>query len=124
VLAMIIWLVGFAFEAGGDWQLARFKADSRNKGQVMRRGFWKYTRHPNYFGDSAQWWAYYLFALATPNGWWTIISPIVMTFFLLRVSGVVMLEKSLKETKPQYAEYIESTPAFFPWFPKKIKKTS
>ncbi len=119
VLGVVVWLIGFAFEAGGDIQLTRFKADVSNKGKVLRTGFWKYTRHPNYFGDSAQWWGYYLFALATPGGWWTIISPIVMTFFLLRVSGVVMLEKSLKETKPQYADYIKSTPAFFPWFPKK-----
>jgi len=117
-LAVVIWLVGFYFEAAGDWQLARFKANPANKGKVLDRGVWRYTRHPNYFGDAAQWWAYYLLALAT-GGWWTIFSPIIMTALLMRVSGVTLLEKTLKEEKPGYKEYIETTSEFIPWFPRR-----
>jgi steroid 5-alpha reductase family enzyme len=118
VLALFLWLIGFFFEAVGDLQLARFKADPANKGRVLDRGVWRYTRHPNYFGDAAQWWAYYLLSLAA-GGWWAIFGPIIMNLLLLRVSGVALLEKTLKETKPQYRAYIESTSAFIPWFPKK-----
>lgn len=120
ILAILIWIIGFFFEAVGDWQLMRFKADPDNKGKVLRTGVWKYTRHPNYFGDATQWWAYYLFALAA-GGAWTIFSPILMTFLLMRVSGVTLLEKSLKEEKPEYREYIETTSEFFPWFPYQKK---
>jgi steroid 5-alpha reductase family enzyme len=118
LLAILVWAIGFFFEAVGDWQLARFKADPSNKGQVLNRGVWRYTRHPNYFGDATQWWAYYLVAVAG-GGFWTILSPLIMTFLLLRVSGVALLEKTLATTKPQYAEYIETTSAFVPWLPKK-----
>lgn len=117
-LGIILWGIGFFFEAVGDWQLTRFKADPANKGKVLNSGVWRYTRHPNYFGDSAQWWGYYLIA-ASAGGWWTVFSPIIMTFMLLRVSGVAMLESSLKDSKPGYKEYIESTSAFIPWFPEK-----
>jgi steroid 5-alpha reductase family enzyme len=117
-LGIIVWAVGFFFEAGGDLQLARFKSDPANKGKVMDGGVWRYTRHPNYFGDATQWWGYYLIALAA-GGWWTIFSPILMTMLLLRVSGVALLEKTLKETKPQYKDYVERTSAFFPLPPKK-----
>ena len=82
----------------------------------MDRGLWKYTRHPNYFGDALLWWG--IFLLALPNGWWTIISPIVMTTLLMKISGVALLEKTLVKTKPQYAEYVRRTNAFLPWFPK------
>ena len=116
-LGVIVWGIGFFFEAVGDLQLARFKADPTNKGKVMERGVWRYTRHPNYFGDSVQWWGYYLIA-AFPGGWWTIFSPILMTLFLLRVSGVTLLEKTL-EKRPVYQEYIRKTSAFMPWFPRK-----
>ena len=116
-LAIPVWLIGFFFEAAGDWQLARFKADPANKGRVLQTGVWRYTRHPNYFGDATQWWAYYLIALAV-GGWWTIFSPIIMTTLLLRVSGVALLEKTLKEEKPGYKEYVERTSEFIPWFPK------
>jgi steroid 5-alpha reductase family enzyme len=121
-LAIPVWLIGFFFEAVGDWQLKRFKANQANKGKVLNTGVWRYTRHPNYFGDATQWWAYYLIALAA-GGWWTIFSPIIMTLLLLRVSGVALLEKTLKEEKPGYKEYIETTSAFIPWFPRK-KKTA
>jgi steroid 5-alpha reductase family enzyme len=123
-LALLIWLIGFIFEAGGDWQLARFKANKKNKGKLLRRGLWRYTRHPNYFGDAAQWWGFYLIALTAGSGWWTIYSPILMTFLLLRVSGVIMLEKTLRENKPGYRDYVESTSAFIPWFPKVVRRPS
>jgi steroid 5-alpha reductase family enzyme len=116
-LAVLLWLYGFFFEAVGDWQLARFKANPSNKGKLLATGVWRYSRHPNYFGDATQWWAYYLFALAA-GGWWTIFSPILMTTLLLRVSGVTLLEKTLKEEKPGYKEYAETTPEFIPWFPR------
>jgi steroid 5-alpha reductase family enzyme len=117
ILGVVLWGIGFFFESVGDYQLARFKADPANKGRVMDRGVWRFTRHPNYFGDSAQWWGYYLIA-AWIGGWWTIFSPILMTLLLLRVSGVALLEKTL-ETRPGYKEYIEKTSAFIPWFPRK-----
>ena len=116
-LGAAVWIVGFFFESAGDLQLARFKADPRNKGKLMDRGVWRYTRHPNYFGDAAQWWGFYLIALAA-GGWWTIFSPILMTLLLLRVSGVALLEKTL-ETRPGYKEYAQRTSAFIPWPPRR-----
>jgi steroid 5-alpha reductase family enzyme len=116
-LAVLAWAIGFFFEAVGDWQLARFKADLANKGLVMNRGVWRYTRHPNYFGDAAQWWGYYLLAVSA-GAWWTIFSPLMMTALLVRVSGVTLLETTM-QARPGYREYIESTSAFIPWFPKK-----
>lgn len=116
-VGVAVWLIGFFFETVGDLQLARYKANPANKGKVMDRGVWGLTRHPNYFGDSAQWWSYFLIA-ASGGGWWTIYSPIIMTLFLLRVSGVTLLEKTL-ETRSGYKEYIERTSAFVPWFPKR-----
>jgi steroid 5-alpha reductase family enzyme len=112
-----LWLVGFAFEAGGDWQLTRFKADPANAGQVMDRGFWRYTRHPNYFGDFCVWWGFYLIA-AGAGGWWSIVGPAIMTVLLLRVSGVALLEKDIGERRPKYAEYVRRTNAFFPGPPR------
>ncbi len=114
-----MWGLGFFFEAVGDWQLARFKADPANSGKVMRSGLWAYTRHPNYFGEATLWWGHYLIAAGTADGYWTLFSPILMTVLLLRVSGVVLLERRQVQTKPKYREYIESTSAFLPWFPRK-----
>lgn len=113
-----VWLIGFSFEAGGDFQLARFKKNSENRGKVLNTGFWKYTRHPNYFGDSAVWWAYGIFSIAA-GSYWQIVGSVVMTVLIIKVSGVSLLEKTLKESKPQYKDYIEKTNSFFPWFPKK-----
>ncbi len=118
-LAILFFVIGFAFEAGGDLQLALFKRDPQNKGKVLDRGFWRYTRHPNYFGDAMVWWSFFLFAAAAPGSLWTVYSPILMTVLLLRVSGVALLEKGLQETKPAYRDYVERTSAFFPWFPKR-----
>jgi steroid 5-alpha reductase family enzyme len=117
-LATLVWGLGFFFEAVGDWQLARFKADPANRGRLITSGLWRYTRHPNYFGDATQWWGYYLLALAA-GGWWTIFSPFLMTFLLLRVSGVRMLEKNLQKTKPGYEDYMGCTSAFLPLPPRK-----
>jgi steroid 5-alpha reductase family enzyme len=117
-IAVLVWLIGFAFEAGGDFQLSRFKQNPRNKGKVLNTGFWKYTRHPNYFGDATIWWAYALLSLAA-GSYWQIIGSILMTLMIIKVSGVALLEKTLNDTKPQYKEYIQKTSSFFPWFPKK-----
>ena len=116
--AIIIWIIGFSFEAGGDYQLAKFKSDPNNKGKVLNTGFWKYTRHPNYFGDAAVWWAYGLFSVAA-GSYLPLLSALLMTLLIVKVSGVSLLEKTLKNTKPQYKDYVEKTSAFFPWFPKK-----
>ena len=107
------WTVGWLFESIGDWQLARFKAKPDNRGQVMDRGLWRYTRHPNYFGDFMVWWGLYLFAAAT-GAWWTIFSPVLISILLLRVSGVTLLESSLKRNRPGYVDYVARTCAFFP----------
>ncbi len=120
-LAILVWIVGFAFEAGGDFQLARFKRNPENKGKVLNKGFWKYTRHPNYFGDATLWWGYGLFSIAA-GCYIPIIGSLLMTLLIIKVSGVSLLEKTLKNSKPQYREYIESTSSFFPWFPKKQTK--
>jgi steroid 5-alpha reductase family enzyme len=118
-LGTAVWAVGFFFEAVGDWQLARFKAEPANRGKVMRSGVWRYTRHPNYFGDATQWWGLYVIAAGAAGGYWTLFSPLLMTVLLLRVSGVALLERAQVETKPQYREYIESTSAFVPWLPRR-----
>lgn len=117
-IGIVVWFIGFAFEAGGDFQLARFKINPANKGKVFNRGFWKYTRHPNYFGDSAVWWAYAIFSIAA-GCYWQIIGSVIMTLLIIKVSGVALLEKTLNNSKPQYKEYIQKTNSFFPWFPKK-----
>ena len=103
-LGVIVFAVGFACEVLGDSQLARFKADPSNGGRVLDRGLWRYTRHPNYFGDATLWWGVYLIACATQGGWLTILSPALMSFLLVRVSGVALLEKGLTHSKPAYRE--------------------
>ncbi len=117
IAAVPVWLTGFFFETAGDWQLRRFRKNPENKGKVLDSGVWRYTRHPNYFGDAVQWWAYFLVAAST-GAWWTVFSPLVMTYLLVNVSGVPLLEKSLLENRPGYREYVQKTPAFFPWFPR------
>jgi steroid 5-alpha reductase family enzyme len=112
-----LWAIGFIFEAGGDWQLSRFLKNPENRGQVMNRGLWRYTRHPNYFGDFCIWWGFYLLALGA-GAWWTFYGPLLMTGLLLKVSGVALLEKDIGERRPGYADYIRRTNAFFPGPPK------
>ena len=121
-LGIAIWVIGFFFESLGDAQLTKFKSNPANKGKVLSTGVWRYSRHPNYFGDSTQWWGYYLMALAA-GGWWTVFSPILMTLFLIKVSVVALLEKTIVNRKPEYAEYIRTTSPFIPWFPKKPSKS-
>lgn len=113
-----LWAAGFAFESIGDWQLARFKARPENRGKVLDRGLWALTRHPNYFGDAVLWWGLALPAIAG-GAWWTILGPVVMTYLLMKFSGVPLLEKSLVETRPGYRDYIQRTNAFFPWRPRR-----
>ena len=115
VVAIPLWLVGFVFEAGGDWQLQRFLGDPANRGKVMDRGLWRYTRHPNYFGDTAQWWAYGLLGLAT-GAWWSLLGPVVMTFFIVKVSGVALTDKGMAKSSRRegYEEYVRRTNAFIP----------
>ena len=117
-LGLVLFMIGFSFEVVGDYQLARFKAEPSNRGHVLDRGLWRYTRHPNYFGDATLWWGVYAIAGATPGGWLTVLSPALMTLLLMRVSGVTLLEDGLKASKPGYRAYITRTPAFFPWFPR------
>jgi len=112
-LGAAIALFGTVFEAIADSQLARFKSDESNRGKVMDRGLWRYTRHPNYFGECCVWWGFYLIAIAA-GGWWSIIGPLLMTTLLLKVSGVAMLEKDIGKRRPEYREYIERTNAFIP----------
>jgi steroid 5-alpha reductase family enzyme len=116
-LGVVLWLIGLVFEAGADWQMARFKADPNNRGGVMDRGFWHYTRHPNYFGDFCVWWGFYLIATAA-GAWWSIAGPLLMTLLLTRVSGVTLLEKDIGERRANYADYVRRTNAFFPGIPK------
>lgn len=113
-----LWLVGMFFESVGDWQLGRFKADPASAGRVMDRGLWRYTRHPNYFGDCVVWWGLFAIALAAPGGAWSVIGPLVMTVLLRRVSGVTLLERSLVKRRPGYAEYVTRTNAFVPGPPR------
>lgn len=118
ILGTLLWFIGFGFESVGDYQLVKFKKNPDNKGKVLNTGLWKYTRHPNYFGDATLWWGYFLIALSVPYGHYTLYAPLIMTFFLLKVSGVALLEKGLKQTKPEYEEYAAKTSSFIPWFPK------
>jgi steroid 5-alpha reductase family enzyme len=117
VLGAVLWLVGMAFETGGDWQLARFKSKPDSQGKVMNRGLWRYTRHPNYFGDFCVWWGFYLIA-SSAGAWWAVVGPLAMSFLLMRVSGVTLLEKDIADRRPQYADYVRRTNAFFPGPPK------
>jgi steroid 5-alpha reductase family enzyme len=117
IFATLLWLIGFVFEAVGDYQLARFKASPANEGRVLQSGLWRYTRHPNYFGEFCIWWAFYLFALGA-GGWWTAWSPLLMSILLLKVSGVALLEKDIAERRPGYTDYVRRTNAFFPARPK------
>ncbi|MBL7040492.1 MAG: DUF1295 domain-containing protein [Pirellulaceae bacterium] len=124
IIGVLLWGVGLLFESIGDWQLTGFKSDPTNSDKVMDRGFWHYTRHPNYFGDSLVWWGLYVVSLASGGQWWSVIGPAVMCVLLRRVSGVTLLEKSLRCRKEGYAEYVARTNAFFPWWPKHTQQES
>ncbi len=115
---------GIVFEAVADAQMARFKADPANRGQVMDRGLWRTTRHPNYFGEACVWWGLWLLALSAGGlgAAWTIVSPLLMTLLLLKVSGVRLLEKDIAERRPAYRDYIARTPAFVPFWPTTARR--
>eukprot|EP01066_Platyproteum_vivax_P013793 Platyproteum_vivax@DN6229_c0_g1_i4.p1 len=117
------WVVGFLCEVVGDSQLAAFKANPENRGKTLNYGIWRYTRHPNYFGETLMIWGIYFFAAAA-GGWWSFFAPLIMTILLVKVSGVTMLENSLVDRRPGYREYMETTSAFIPWFPAKPKAAS
>jgi steroid 5-alpha reductase family enzyme len=116
-----VWAVGLFFETVGDYQLARFKADPTNQGKVMDRGLWRYTRHPNYFGDFLVWWGLYLTSTESGVIWPTLVGPVLMSVLLMKVSGVTLLEGSLKSRVDGYQNYVKSTSSFFPWFSKNIE---
>ena len=118
VAGIALWVIGFAFEAVGDWQLLRFKRSKRGQGAIMTEGLWSITRHPNYFGEVTLWWGFFLMALGSRYGLYAIISPLTITFLLLRVSGIPMLEKKVVGN-PEFEAYKARTSAFFPWFPGK-----
>jgi steroid 5-alpha reductase family enzyme len=119
-LGAAIWLIGFLFETIGDWTLYRFLQKPENKGEVMDKGVWKLSQHPNYFGEVTQWWGIYVIAIATPFGFITILGPIFITYMILKVSGIKLLDKRF-EKDDKYGAYKQRTSVFFPWFPKKNK---
>ncbi len=123
MLGVTLWAVGWFCETVGDWQLARFKSQPENRGRVMQRGLWRYTRHPNYFGDFLVWWGIYLVAIASGGAWWMAISPLIMSVLLIRVSGVALLEQSIANRRPEYVEYARRTSSFFPWPPRRQLET-
>jgi len=118
VAATTLFAIGFLFEAIGDEQLRRFKKNPANQGRVLDTGLWRYTRHPNYFGEAVMWWGFGLFSVAV-GGYGGVIGPAIMTFLLIRVSGVALLEKTLQESKPGYAQYVRATSAFLPRPPRR-----
>ncbi|MDH5698754.1 MAG: DUF1295 domain-containing protein [Nitrospirota bacterium] len=120
ILGVTLWMIGMIFESVGDWQLARFKTNPDNRGRVMNSGLWRYTRHPNYFGECLIWWGLFLFVIPT-GAWWSVISPVLLTFLLLKFSGVTMLEETIVDRRPAYREYIATTNAFIPGPPKQTK---
>lgn len=118
VPGVVLWLVGLVFEAVGDAQLSAFKADPQNRGKVMDRGLWAWTRHPNYFGDACVWWGLWLVGLAAGAPLWTVVGPVVMTVLLVRVSGARLLEQDIGDRRPAYADYIRRTSGFLPRPPR------
>ncbi len=117
IFGVLLWAVGLVFESVGDYQLTRFKSDPTNRGKVLETGLWRYTRHPNYFGDFCVWWGLYLVATGA-GAWWTAVGPLLMSYLLLRFSGVAHLERTIVERRPEYRAYIERTNAFFPGRPR------
>ena len=118
-LGLTFWVIGFFFEAVGDFQKNRFKSDPQNKGRVMTSGLWRYTRHPNYFGEALLWWGSFFICLNHAPFYFVIWGPLLLHFFLLKVSGVAMLERKY-EGNEEFSEYAKQTNSFLPWFPKKL----
>ena len=118
-LGVIVWIIGFLFEAVGDWQLRRFKADPANRGRILDQGLWAWTRHPNYFGDSTVWFGLFLVAAESPLGIYSLFGPLMMLYFLVRVTGKDLTEKLMLERRPDYRAYTQRTSGFFPLPPKR-----
>lgn len=116
-LGIFIWTIGFFFESVGDKQLARFIGSPRNKGKLMTEGLWKYTRHPNYFGEVTQWWGIFLISLSTPLATPGVMGPLVITILILKISGIPLLEKKM-QSNPEFRAYAKRTSIFFPALPK------
>lgn len=118
-----LWLTGMFFEVVGDWQLARFRRSRPAPGAVLDTGLWRYTRHPNYFGEALLWWGIYLLALSV-GAWWAFVGPLLLTFLLLRVSGVALLEKDIADRRPAYRDYVRRTNAFLPGPPRQAAQVN
>ncbi len=118
-LGLAVWLMGFYFESVSDYQMSVFKKNPANKGKIIQHGLWKYSRHPNYFGEAVMWWGIFLVSISAGAWWLSIFSPLLMTFLLLKVSGVAMLEKKY-EGNPEFEAYARKTNAFIPWKPKTV----
>ena len=137
ILGTILWVIGFFFETVGDLQLASFKSNPQNRGKLLTTGIpalllshfpiysilllglWRFTRHPNYFGNACMFWGFFSFACAEPGGFQSVFSPLLLNYLLLKVSGVSLLERSLQKRKPGFNEYSKNTSSFIPWFPAK-----
>ena len=117
-IGTVVALIGIAFETIGDWQLVRFRADPGNQGKVLTTRLWRYTRHPNYFGDACTWWGLYLIAAESMTGLWALPGPILLTWTLMKWSGVPTIEGRLKRKKPGYEDYVRRTSGFVPWWPR------
>ena len=118
ILGILVWLIGFLFESVGDSQLNKFIKDPANNGKIMTTGLWKYSRHPNYFGEVTQWWGIWLIAISSTYNWVSLLGPLTITLLILKVSGIPLLEKKMSEQK-DFLEYSRKTSIFIPWFPKK-----
>jgi len=111
--------LGLALEALSDFQLSSFRMDPANKGKVMDKGLWGWSRHPNYFGEAVLWWGFFVIGFAASHMWWLILSPILVTALLLQVSGIALMEETIDQRRPGYADYKRRVSAFVPWPPKR-----
>jgi steroid 5-alpha reductase family enzyme len=123
IAGLIFWSAGFVIESLADLQLKQFLSDPANKGRIMNRNLWKYSRHPNYFGESLMWWGIFIIVLSTPWGIWTIVSPLLITYTLLKLTGVTLMEETQFSGNMEYQKYIGQTSSFIPWFPKKNSRS-
>ncbi len=121
IAGLIIWITGFMIESFADYQLSSFLRKPENKGRVMNQKLWRYSRHPNYFGESSMWWGIFVISLSVPYGFAAVISPVVITYTLLRITGVTLMEEKIFGNNPEYKKYVETTSSFIPWFPKTDK---
>jgi steroid 5-alpha reductase family enzyme len=118
-LGLSLWGIGFFFETIGDWQLSKFRADESKRGTVLNTGLWRYTRHPNYFGELAQWWGLFLIAIQVPQVGFGLVGVLLYSWLVVRVTGKATLEKKLGREKPDYEDYVRTTSGLIPWFPKR-----